>query len=121
MVRALVFDDATADSLPVKEMLEKSFSRSDIQSIFCPRTIEILGPECFGACKSLSAISFDTGCRLKRVVQWAFSYSSLVSLRIPRSVESLGVLSFCGCRSMMSISLEADCQFRRIDSAAFSL
>jgi hypothetical protein len=97
-----------------------AFSRSSLQSIVIPSSVEILGSSCFSECKSLSSISFESHSRLLRIASDAFSKSSLQSIVIPSSVEILGSSCFLRCESLSSISFESNSRLMRIESDAFS-
>jgi hypothetical protein len=90
------------------------------RSIDVSARVEILGSSCFAFCGSLSSISFESGCMLKRIESHAFYSSSLKLIKIPWMVEILGSACFCHSRSLASISFESGCQLKRIESDALS-
>jgi hypothetical protein len=94
------------------------FGRDD--SVWIPRTVEILGSFCFHCCGSLSSISIESDSLFRRIESSAFCGSSLPSIVIPRKVEVLGSSCFSDCKSLSSFLIESDLLVRRIESEAFS-
>jgi hypothetical protein len=50
----------------------EAFSSSSLQSILIPRTVQILGSNCFSDCSSFSSISFESPSQFKRIESRAF-------------------------------------------------
>jgi hypothetical protein len=84
----------------------KVFSSSSLQSILIPRSVEILGSDCFSYCKSFSSITFESNSHLTRIESRAFSYSSLQSIIIPRNVQFIDGSAFINV-TLSSISIES--------------
>jgi hypothetical protein len=91
----------------------EAFYESSLESIMIPNNVEILGPQCFSHCKSLSSITFESSSHLTRIESEAFSYSSLHSIMIPSSVEILGSSWFLYCESLSSITFELNSRLTR--------
>jgi hypothetical protein len=98
----------------------EAFSNSSLRSITIPRRVQMLCPECFSGCRSLSSISFENESELTRIESGEFSGSSLRSITIPRHVQILCSESFSNCGSLSSISFQTTSQLMRIEAGVLA-
>lgn len=90
-----------------------------LTEIRIPRSVEILGDECFRCCMSLSKVTFDEASSLKSIGVSAFRCCSLVSIRIPDSVEVIGSLCFSFCKCLSRVKFGVGSSLKSIGSEAF--
>jgi hypothetical protein len=121
-LRSLVFfAESDARSLSLTALESDAFKRSEIESIFIPRTIEVIGSNCFASNELLSSISFESDCMLKYYGNSAFAYCySQAAITVPRVVDKIWVNSFLLCRSLLSICFEQNCELKEIENGSFS-
>jgi hypothetical protein len=82
-------------------------------------TIEDLSDGCFAAQKSISAVSFEPGSRLRRIGDSAFHMAGLVSIVILASVARLENLSLADCPQLAIITIEANSRLLFVAKTAF--
>ena len=71
---------------------------------------DVLTPEAFGGCRSLTSVSFPEG--LQQVGDRAFSRcSSLTSVTFPEGLQQVGDRAFKGCTSLTSVTLPQGCSY----------
>jgi hypothetical protein len=93
-VRFLVFDEQTGDSLFVREISEKPISTSSLTAVYLPRSARLLCCQSFSRCQFLSAVSFESCSKLKRIEKEAVVHCRLKSITISRSVEYIDHAAF---------------------------
>lgn len=86
------------------------FSRSKLIRVKCPKSIEVIGNDCFSSCDDLVSITLYEG--LKTIGNYAFSSlsnspSKLVECNIPSTVTSIGYSAFSNCSLLKSLVLPA--------------
>ncbi|MDR0662284.1 MAG: leucine-rich repeat domain-containing protein [Holosporales bacterium] len=118
-VSSCVFVPVYGRCCPVTGVAENCFRNTPVGGIVIPRTVQILGLNCFGGCWLLENISFEVDSQLKRIESRAFWETFLKSVTIPRDVEILGSSCFSVCGSLESVSFETDSRLKRIESRAF--
>jgi hypothetical protein len=114
------FPDANADLLILKEINSRSFSKSAIQSIFIPRTLEAIGPGCFFGCRFLLSISFESDCLLHEIGDYAFADCfSLASFEVPAHVDTISESLFYCCKRLRTVCFSPQSRLRTILLGAF--
>jgi hypothetical protein len=79
---------------------------SALAGIVIPRSVEVIGTNCFDGCKSLRSITFESSSKLKRIEASAFEdCESLKGILIPKSVEFVDGSALIGL-TKDSVSLE---------------
>jgi hypothetical protein len=91
-----------------------------LKSIVIPASVVVLGKDCFGHCKSLESVRFDSCGRLELIDEASFYESGLRSIEIPSSVVVLGKYSFEWCKSLESVTFENCSRLELIDESALS-
>jgi hypothetical protein len=104
----------------LEEILDWGFSESELQSVFVPYSVVVLGKKSFRWCKSLESVTFESGSQLERIEESAFQWSGLKSIEMPSSVVVLGKWSFRGCKSLECVTFESGSRLERIEESAFS-
>jgi hypothetical protein len=75
-------------------------------TIILPASVEILGEDCFGYCKWLISVTFESVSRLKRIEKHAFRETGIIGIIVPRSVKVLAGDCFSFCRSLLTVTIE---------------
>jgi hypothetical protein len=78
----------------VRTIRSRAFSSSSLTSIVIPRTVEIIGSECFRSCESLSSVSFESDSLLRRIESEAFSSMQLMFVSLPGDVPYIATNAF---------------------------
>jgi hypothetical protein len=66
--------------------------------------VKTLCEQCFSHCRSLSAVTFESGSRLSRIESYAFEYCTrLASICLPASLISLDGCAFYYCKELSAI------------------
>jgi hypothetical protein len=107
------------DSL-LEGIWDSGFRGFELQSIFVPSSVVVLGKESFYRCCLLESVTFESGSRLERIEESAFYESRLKSILIPSSVVILGKESFYECKSLEWLAFESGSRLERIKEFAFS-
>jgi hypothetical protein len=121
-LRSLVFfAESDATSLPLKEMASEAFKGSGIESVFVPRTVEVIGSTCFAKSESLSSISFESDCVLQEIGDHAFAFCCLLAtITVPRRVRRIRINKFYSCRRLLSVAFEQSSELKAIENGSFS-
>jgi hypothetical protein len=98
---------------------QQAFSQSSIQDIVIPRTVRIIGQECFRGCPDLRSVVFEYRSNLKRIDDRALAESGLPKVAIPESVESIGARCFFGCYALADVSIPVSSRLREVGLMAF--
>jgi hypothetical protein len=85
---------------------------SGVTSIHLPASVTVIGERCFSYCRSLVAITFESGSQLSQLEGRAFDMSGLTSIHLPASVTVVGEFCFSGCHSLTSITFDSASNFR---------
>jgi hypothetical protein len=104
----------------LKEIGTKGFYKSEIGSIEIPLSVEVIGKDCFGECRSLCEIVFQPSCRLMSFGDRAFFHSGLRSVRICRDVEAIGIYCFYGCGVLSQVIFESGRKDLKLSFNSFS-
>jgi hypothetical protein len=93
-----------------------AFYESGLTSIHLPAAVTVIGESCFGDCRSLTSITFESGSQLSQLAEGAFREGGLASIHLPASVSVIGASCFSRCRSLTSITFESGSKFRETAS-----
>jgi hypothetical protein len=83
--------------------------------------VESISDGCFYNCRSLSEITFESGCQLKKIGKSTFHHCAIRSILIPSNVEVIGEECFSGCRDLCEVKFESDSQLKEIGRCAFMI
>jgi hypothetical protein len=90
------------------------------ENVTIGREVEGLGEYCFGRCKSLVTVAFESNSRLTIFGESAFSHcSALKMIWIPAQVETISEYCFDQCYSLAEVRFEPGSKLTRIDLGAF--
>jgi hypothetical protein len=107
----------------VREIEELCFFKCRLTSIYLPRSVEVLGKECF-FCAQIEFLRVEEGSKLQSIQESCFRMCSIKSVRIPRSLEVLGKQCFGGSDKRIGliekISFESQSRLTRIDDCCFA-
>jgi hypothetical protein len=78
----------------VRAIRSRAFSSSSLTSIVIPRTVEVIGPECFRSCESLSSVSSESDSLLRRIESKEFSSTQLMSVSLPGDIPYIAANAF---------------------------
>lgn len=77
----------------VETLGEQAFAlNTEIEKVTMPRSLRVIGKECFVTCRSLRSAVFNKG--LKEIGDQAFLYTALENVQLPSSVEWIGSGAF---------------------------
>jgi hypothetical protein len=88
------------------------------KQILIKNGIESISAGCFSECRSLSEVTFESGCKLKEIGKSAFKSCSIHSIRIPSNVEVIREYCFSWC-PLHKVTLESDSKLKEISKGAF--
>ena len=92
------------NGLPVKEIGNKAFDETSLNSIVIPNTVTRIGDYAFYRCTSLKSIEIPDS--VTSFGDYAFyACTSLKNVKIPHLVTSIGSYAFSGCISFTSIEI----------------
>jgi hypothetical protein len=97
-----------------------AFFRTGLIKIILPVSVEVLAVNCFGECRSLSSITFESGSRLSRIEKEASRGIGVVKIVLPASGKVLRLGQFSECRSLSSVAFEPGSKLRQVGRHAFS-
>jgi hypothetical protein len=84
-------------------------------------SVEELGDSCFSTQVSLSTVTFEPNCRLRRIAVWALRMCQMLkSIAVPACVETLDCHCFFGCQSLSVVTFESESMCAVIGEHAFS-
>jgi hypothetical protein len=82
--------------------------------------VDILGDHCFAKCQSLATVTFESGCKVRRIENYAFSpCQQLKFFDVPASLEIVCESAFRDCASLENVSFERQSNLNRIERSAF--
>ena len=85
----------------------RALSMSKIERIFIPKSVKILGNECFASCSALKEVIFEDGVQIEHLPDRCFaSCTSLTEFTIPHSVKTIGNRPFNGCSNLKTIKID---------------
>lgn len=84
-----------------------AFKNTRIETISIPKTVEVIGDECFTICP-LRKIVFHPDSCLKKIGAEAFAGTTLETIEIPMSVNYIGVRCFYSCVSLTRVFFHSD-------------
>ena len=100
--------EATDIAIPdgVTVIGEKAFKKTDVEHVWVPASVQVLGFHAFSGSK-LRTITFQDDdqhpSQLKHIEGWVFSYTGVEALVLPRSVEQLAQTAFNGMGLLKSL------------------
>lgn len=71
----------------IKELGEECFSYSKLSSLYLPKSVEIIGKECFNECKNLQYIELPDNLKILR--SRALLGTGIKTLTVPKNIESI--------------------------------
>jgi hypothetical protein len=91
-----------------------------LTSIHVPGSVEIIGGQCFGECRSLVSVEFAQDSKLAQLGDFAFQNCvSLTSISIPGQVGAIGQWCFAQCSRLTEIVFASGSILSRIKYGAF--
>lgn len=90
------------------------FSWRDIEKVFIPNTVRVLGESAFGYCEKLHEIIFEPGSQLKIIGNECFYGCGLEEVVIPKSVQDIGNYAFYYCQRLRSLTFEEGSMLYRV-------
>jgi hypothetical protein len=96
-----------------------AFSKSCLRGMFIPKSVNVVGENCFRECKFLVEVLFEEGCQLKLLPKGCFQRSSLRRIFVPRSIESIEKGCFLRCSELWCAFFAFDCAVKAIGELAF--
>jgi hypothetical protein len=105
----------------VAELPIGGFSGSPLRSIVIPRSVRVIGQQCFDHCTALSTVDFQADSQLLTIGATAFGHCrSLASICVPRFVERILSGCFVGANSLSMVAFEPGSVLCEIDQEAFA-
>lgn len=98
---------------------EESFSRTSIESITFPTSLNKISPFAFSNCEKLREINFPEDCELEIIDDLAFSKTLIESVSIPSNLKEIGIGAFSDCKQLKEIKIPSNSQLRKIEREAF--
>jgi serine/threonine protein kinase len=80
-------------------------TRSVLQSIVIPATVQTISADCFATCPTLTEVTFAANSNLKCILSRAFASTALSLISLPPSVQFVGSYCFSGCKSLTSVEV----------------
>jgi hypothetical protein len=75
----------------LKSLPARAFAGCGLHSIAIPKSVLVIGEQCFENCSELTTVSFESPAGIRRIDSYAFcKCSSLTSFTVPSSVSTLG-------------------------------
>lgn len=114
-LREIIFRDG------IKDIKSKAFSKTSIESITIPKTVENIGDYAFADPylednSKLKSIQFNKG--TKKIDSWSFKGAQIESIMIPSTIKSIGRGAFSNCKNLKSVTLHEGLEY--IGNEAFS-
>ena len=109
----------TIEGMPVVAINGSRFSKSNIESVVFPTSLERIEWSAFAECSRLTSVSFAAEGNLKIIGRYAFQYCPLTCVSIPASVETIDDYAFKSNSSLTSVSFAAEGKLKKIGSYAF--
>lgn len=86
----------TIEGMPVVAINGSRFSKSNIESVVFPTSLERIEESAFAECSRLTSVSFAAEGNLKKIGSYAFQGTALTHIDIPASVENIYEKAFAG-------------------------
>ena len=109
----------TIEGMPVVAIDGSRFSKSNIESVVFPTSLERIEWSQFAECSRLTSVSFAAEGKLKKIGRYAFQNCPLTCVSIPASVETIDDYAFKSNSSLTSVSFAAEGKLKKIGSYAF--
>ena len=109
----------TIEGMPVVAINGSRFSKSNIESVVFPTSLERIEESAFAECSRLTSVSFAAEGNLKIIGRYAFQNCPLTCVSIPASVETIDDYAFKFNSSLTSVSFAAEGKLKKIGSYAF--
>ena len=109
----------TIEGMPVVAINGSRFSKSNIESVVFPTSLERIEWSAFAECSRLTSVSFAAEGNLKIIGRYAFQNCPLTCVSIPASVETIDDYAFKSNSSLTSVSFAAEGKLKKIGSYAF--
>ena len=109
----------TIEGMPVVAIDGSRFSKSNIESVVFPTSLERIEESAFAECSRLTSVSFAAEGNLKIIGRYAFQNCPLTCVSIPASVETIDDYAFKSNSSLTSVSFAAEGKLKKIGSYAF--
>lgn len=109
----------TIEGMPVIAINGSRFSKSNIESVVFPTSLERIEESAFAECSRLTSVSFAAEGKLKIIGRYAFQYCPLTHVVIPSSVQEIAGNAFCDCKILTSVSFAAEGNLKKIGEYAF--
>ena len=109
----------TIEGMPVVAIDGLRFSKSNIESVVFPTSLERIEWSQFAECSRLTSVSFAAEGNLKKIGRYAFQNCPLTCVSIPASVETIDDYAFKSNSSLTSVSFAAEGKLKKIGSYAF--
>ena len=109
----------TIEGMPVVAIDGSRFSKSNIESVVFPTSLERIEWSAFAECSRLTSVSFAAEGNLKKIGRYAFQNCPLTCVSIPASVETIDDYAFKSNSSLTSVSFAAEGKLKKIGSYAF--
>ena len=109
----------TIEGMPVVAIDGSRFSKSNIESVVFPTSLERIEWSQFAECSRLTSVSFAAEGNLKIIGRYAFQNCPLTCVSIPASVETIDDYAFKSNSSLTSVSFAAEGKLKKIGSYAF--
>ncbi|MDR1982410.1 MAG: leucine-rich repeat domain-containing protein [Holosporaceae bacterium] len=103
----------------LKDIENRAFYRTNLQSINIPASIKDIKTGCFAFCEKLHEVTFEKGSNLKQIGDCAFKQSGLKSICIPSKVEFIGYDCFNLCKNLEEVTFESYYNLKRMGYATF--
>jgi hypothetical protein len=82
--------------------------------------IESIAEGCFGDCRAVRKVTFESGSKLREIGNEVFCWAGLESILIPNSVERIGHGCFCLCKSISEVLFDSGSKVNEILGCCFS-
>lgn len=109
----------TIEGMPVIAINGSRFSKSNIESVVFPTSLERIEESAFAECSRLTSVSFAAEGKLKIIGRYAFQNCPLTCVSIPASVETIDDFAFKSNSSLTSVSFAAEGNLKKIGEYAF--
>jgi hypothetical protein len=93
----------------------------DLASVVIPRSVDVIGFECFSGCETLCLLEFESPSTLRIIEGRAFrACVRLSSIAIPSSVMTICAECFYDCRALHFVEFEKGSRLSTVEANAFS-
>lgn len=107
-----------AENTTLTDLGAGAFSRTAVEQIVLPETLECLPNELFHSCQALQKVELPEG--ITQIGEGCFTNcSSLHKIRLPESVVELGSSSFANCEELQTVEFGAEPKLSAIGYGAF--